>query len=116
MMGKILTDQPITPGEGILHHPEGIDLMPSNIELAGMEVSLVNAMSRETILRQYLDTVKRQYTHILIDCQPSLFHRTRAYRRAARLVLKSVLPRRMTSSGSMADRRLMAVRSTSSVS
>mgnify|MGYP002508678061 CR=1 FL=1 len=37
-----------------------------------MEVSLVNAMSRETILRQYLDTVKRQYTHILIDCQPSL--------------------------------------------
>ena len=63
---------PITPGEGILHHAEGIDLMPSNIELSGMEVSLVNAMSRETILRQYLDTVRRQYTHILIDCQPSL--------------------------------------------
>lgn len=40
--------------------------------LSGMEVSLVNAMSRETILRQYLDTVKRDYTHILIDCQPSL--------------------------------------------
>ena len=37
-----------------------------------MEVSLVNAMSRETILRQYLDTVRRQYTHILLDCQPSL--------------------------------------------
>ena len=72
MMGKVLTDQTIAPGEGILHHPEGIDLMPSNIELSGMEVSLVNAMSRETILRQYLDTVKRQYTHILIDCQPSL--------------------------------------------
>jgi len=72
MMEKVLTDQPITPGEGILHHAEGIDLMPSNIELSGMEVSLVNAMSRETILRQYLDTVKRQYTHILIDCQPSL--------------------------------------------
>ncbi len=72
MMGKVLTDQTIAPGEGILRHPEGIDLMPSNIELSGMEVSLVNAMSRETILRQYLDTVKRQYTHILIDCQPSL--------------------------------------------
>ncbi len=72
MMGKVLMDQPIAPGEGILHHEEGIDLMPSNIELSGMEVSLVNAMSRETILRQYLDTVKRQYTHILIDCQPSL--------------------------------------------
>ena len=72
MMGKVLNDQPISPGEGILHHPEGIDLMPANIQLSGMEVSLVNAMSRETILRQYLDTVKNQYSHILLDCQPSL--------------------------------------------
>ena len=72
MMGKVLNDQPIAPGEGILHHPEGVDLMPSDIQLSGMEVSLVNAMSRETILRQYLDTVRRQYTHILLDCQPSL--------------------------------------------
>ena len=72
MMGKILTDQPICPGEGIIHHPEGVDLMPADIQLSGMEVSLVNAMSRETVLRQYLDTVKGQYSHILIDCQPSL--------------------------------------------
>ena len=72
MMGKVLTDTPIQPGEGILHHAEGVDLMPADIQLSGMEVSLVNAMSRETILRQYLDTVKRDYTHILIDCQPSL--------------------------------------------
>ncbi len=71
-MGRILLDQPIAPGQGILHHPEGVDLMPADIQLSGMEVSLVNAMSRETILRQYLDTVKGQYTHILIDCQPSL--------------------------------------------
>ena len=46
--------------------------MPADIQLSGMEVSLVNAMSRETILRQYLDIVKGQYSHILIDCQPSL--------------------------------------------
>ena len=52
-MGKILMDQPIRTGEGILHHAEGIDLMPADIQLSGMEVSLVNAMSRETILRQY---------------------------------------------------------------
>lgn len=63
LMGKVLNDQPIAPGEGILHHAEGVDLMPSNIQLSGMEVSLVNAMSRETILRQYLDTVRKQYTH-----------------------------------------------------
>ena len=71
-MGRILMDEPIRPGEGILHHLEGVDLMPADIQLSGMEVSLVNAMSRETILRQYLDTLKGQYSHILIDCQPSL--------------------------------------------
>ena len=71
-MGRILMDEPLKPGEGILHHPEGVDLMPADIQLSGMEVSLVNAMSRETILRQYLDTLKGQYSHILIDCQLSL--------------------------------------------
>lgn len=72
MMGKILSEQPIAPGEGILHHPEGVDLMPANIELSGLEVSLVNAMSQETILKQYLDTVKQNYDFILLDCMPSL--------------------------------------------
>ena len=65
-MGRILMDEPIKPGEGILHHPEGVDLMPADIQLSGMEVSLVNAMSRETILRQYLDTVKGQYSHTMV--------------------------------------------------
>jgi chromosome partitioning protein len=72
MMAKVMMEKPIEPGEGILHHPEGIDLMPSNIELSGLEVSLVNAMSRETILRQYLDTLKQNYEFILLDCMPSL--------------------------------------------
>ena len=71
-MGKVITDTPIAPGEGILHHPEGVDYMPANIELSGLEVSLVNAMSRETILRQYLDMVKQNYDFILLDCMPSL--------------------------------------------
>ncbi len=72
VMGKILTDKPLVPGEGILHHEEGVDLMPADIQLSGMEVSLVNVMSREKVLQQYLDSVKGNYTHILIDCQPSL--------------------------------------------
>ena len=63
-MGRILMDELLRPGEGILHHPEGVDLMPADIQLSGMEVSLVNAMSRETILRQYLDTLKGQYSHM----------------------------------------------------
>ena len=68
LMGKIIRDQQIA----LLHHPEGVDLVPANIALAGTEVSLVNAMSRETVLKQYLDTVKKDYDFILLDCMPSL--------------------------------------------
>lgn len=72
IMAKVISDQPIAENEGIIHHSEKIDLMPANIELSGMEVSLVNAMSRETILKQYLETVKTNYDFILLDCMPSL--------------------------------------------
>ena len=46
-MKKILQDEPFVYNEGILHHEEGVDIIPTNIELSGMEISLVNAMSRE---------------------------------------------------------------------
>jgi len=72
VLGKVLTEEVIGPGEGILHHDEGVDLMPANIELSGMEVSLVNAMNREKVLKQYLDSIKRQYDYVLLDCMPSL--------------------------------------------
>ena len=71
-MEKVMLEQLIAPGEGLLHHPEGVDLMPANIMLSGLEVSLVNAMNREKILKQYLDTVRREYDFILLDCMPSL--------------------------------------------
>ena len=57
---------------GILHHEEGVDLIPSNIELAGLEVMLVNAMSRELTLKNYLNEIKRGYDYVLIDCMPSV--------------------------------------------
>lgn len=69
---KVMQDENMKPMEGILHHKEGVDLIPSNIELSGLEVSLVNAMSRETILKQYIDTVKRGYDYVLLDCMSSL--------------------------------------------
>ena len=72
MIDRILNEQPIGNREGILSHPEGVDLMPANIELAGTEMSLANVISREKILKQYIDTVNKQYDHILIDCSPSL--------------------------------------------
>lgn len=72
VLGKVIEDKPLEPSEGIIHQKEGIDLLPANIDLAAMEVTLVNIMSRETILREYLNTVRDQYDVILLDCCPSL--------------------------------------------
>ena len=60
------------PLEGIFHHKEGVDLMPSNMDLEATENYLVTAMSRENVLKSYLSKVKRLYDYILIDCRPSL--------------------------------------------
>ena len=73
LMAKAMNDQPIQPGEGVLHHAEGVDLIPANIELAGLEVSLVNCMNREKMLKQVLDSDKREYDFILLECTPSLW-------------------------------------------
>ena len=71
-MARVLKSESIIPGEGILHHEEGVDIIPANIELAGLEVSLVNAMSRETTLKRVLAVHSKDYDHILLDCCPSL--------------------------------------------
>ena len=72
LMQKAINDQSIPPGEGVLHHAEGVDLIPANIELAGLEVSLVNCMNREKMLKQVLEGAKHEYDFILLDCTPSL--------------------------------------------
>ena len=72
LMAKAMNDQCIPPGEGILHHVEGVDLIPANIELAGLEEALVNGMNREKMLKQVLESAKREYDFILLDCMPSL--------------------------------------------
>lgn len=72
IMSKVIMEEHIEPGEGILHHDEGVDLMPANIELSAMEVSLVNTMSREIVLWSYLKEIKSGYDYVLIDCMPSL--------------------------------------------
>ena len=72
ILGRIISDEPVSPSEGIIHHAEGVDLLPANIELSGLEVTLVNTLSRETILRDYLNSIKEQYDVILLDCCPSL--------------------------------------------
>ena len=72
VMQDVIEDRDTPDGSGIIHHEEGVDLLPSNIELSGLEVSLFNTMSRESILKGYLDTVKSKYDYALIDCMPSL--------------------------------------------
>ena len=72
ILEKVLNDERIEPEKSILHHQEGIDFIAANIELAGLENSLVNVMSRETVLRQLLTPLREQYDYILIDCMPSL--------------------------------------------
>lgn len=72
VMGQVIQDLPLQPGLGILHHSEGVDLLPANIELSGLEVTLVNTMSRENVLRECLNDIQEQYDVILLDCCPSL--------------------------------------------
>lgn len=72
LMKKIIKDEIFKDGEAILTHKEGVELVPANESLADMEVALVNVMSRELVLRDYLDEVKDDYDYVLIDCPPSL--------------------------------------------
>lgn len=72
IMEKIINDEDPEPGEALFYHAEGVNYIPANIELVGLETSLVNVMSREMVLRQYLDGIKEDYDYILIDCMPSL--------------------------------------------
>ncbi len=72
ILGDIINDEEIESGKGIIHHEEGVDILPGNIELSGLEVSLVNVMSRELVMRSYTEQIKEQYDYILIDCMPSL--------------------------------------------
>ena len=60
------------PFSGILSHEEKVDLVPSNLDLSALEMSLVTAMSRESVMKNYLSQVKDRYDYVLIDCMPSL--------------------------------------------
>lgn len=72
VMTASIEDMQLPPETGIIQHNEGVDLMPSNIELSGIETGLFNTMIREFVLRNYINSVKQDYDYILIDCMPSL--------------------------------------------
>ena len=72
MMENIIMGLEFDPKEAILHHEEGVDLIPSNKLLAGMDMSLFTVEDREKVLKEYLELLKDEYDYILIDCMPSL--------------------------------------------
>lgn len=72
LMEQVIRDEPVDVKTALLHHREGVDLLPSNIELSAMEMALVTAMSREFTLKEVFSQVRNQYDYILIDCMPSL--------------------------------------------
>lgn len=71
-MMRIINDEPWDISEGLLHHDEGVDILPGNIELASLEITLTGVISRETILREYVNIAKDHYDYIIIDCMPFL--------------------------------------------
>ena len=72
LMMNIVNDEKLNIEKTILHHKECVDLIPANIELSAIEVSLVNAMSRELILKSMVYRLREFYDYIIIDCMPSL--------------------------------------------
>ena len=72
VMEYVINDKQLPENFGLLRSSEGVDLMPANIELSGTEVGLFNVMSREYVLKSYIDLVSKNYDYILIDCMPSL--------------------------------------------
>lgn len=73
MMEKIIRGQPMDFQEGILHHSEGVDLIPASIDLANTELSLVGLpMGRERVLSKLIEQTRPYYDFVIVDCQPSL--------------------------------------------
>ena len=72
IMMDVINEEEINLEDGILHHQENVDLLPANIELSTLEVTMGNVMSREMIMKEYIDTIRSRYDYILIDCLPSL--------------------------------------------
>ena len=71
-LSAVMREEQQDPFSGILSHEEKVDLVPSNLELSALEMSLVTAMSRESVMKNYLRQVKNNYDYVLIDCMPSL--------------------------------------------
>jgi chromosome partitioning protein len=98
-MQHIINETDNDPTTGIVHHTDGVDLLPSNSTLAGLEIALAGMIGRETVLRQYIDKVKPLYDYIIVDCAPSLDLLTINSLAAADKVIIPVVPRFLDAKG-----------------
>jgi chromosome partitioning protein len=99
LIESAVADDEVKPGDAILHHADGLDLIPSSIELANTEVSLVTAISRETVLRRIIESVGDAYDYAIIDCMPSLGMLTVNALAAADSVIIPVVPHFLPAKG-----------------
>ena len=72
VLEAVIDEEEFEAEKGILHHDEGVDVLPGNIELSAIEVAMTSIMSRKVMMREYLERVKEKYDYILMDCMPSL--------------------------------------------
>jgi chromosome partitioning protein len=93
LMSNIINETGFDPASGIIHHSDGIDLLPSNNTLASMEIALAGLIGRETVLRQYIDMIRPLYDYIIVDCAPSLDLLTINALAAADSIIIPVVPR-----------------------
>ena len=86
IMTKVINEDEISEKDGILHHQENVDLLPANIELSTLEVTMGNVMSREMIMKEYIDTIRFRYDYILIDCLSNLSDTEMNYNKSNQIV------------------------------
>ena len=99
VMSNIISETDFDPMAGIIHHSDGVDILPSNNTLAGMEIALVQQIGRETVLRQYIEKLKPFYDYIIADCAPSLDLLTINALAAADSVIIPVVPKYLDAKG-----------------
>ncbi len=97
--GKIMQEEEVLPDEGILFSDEGVHILPANLNLCPMEMTLMSAVSREYILKYYISIVSDRYDYILIDCPPSLGLLTLNNLTAADGVIITVEPENLSAVG-----------------
>jgi chromosome partitioning protein len=99
VMTNVINEVEFVPTEGLIRHPEGVDLLPANGGLTSVELALVQTMGRETVLRQYLAMVNEMYDYIVIDCSPALGLLTINALAAADSVIIPVVPKFLDAKG-----------------